>query len=154
MHKAIRDRLEELLRLERAAENQRSPEVQAHLSSCGECAAELEAMRTYSTMLQSLRAPDGIAPAAGFYSRVLQRIEERAKDSIWSAFIYSSFGTRLAYASLTIAVLLGSYVVAQERRDGHLGRQSIVAANVHYDAPVYGDRDQQRNAVLENFAAH
>jgi predicted anti-sigma-YlaC factor YlaD len=154
MHEAIRDRLEELLRLERAARNRESSKVEAHLSGCAECSAELEAMRTQSSMLRSLRPPEGIAPAPGFYARVLQRIEERAKDSIWSAFIYSPVATRLAYASLMLAVLLGSYVVAQERRDGHLGGQSMVASNVHYDTPVYGDQDQQRNAVLANFASH
>ncbi|MBV9268664.1 MAG: hypothetical protein JO061_21025 [Acidobacteriaceae bacterium] len=163
MHEAIRDRLEELLRPERAEASRKSSNIENgnrdsriadHLGSCSECAIELDAMRAQSAMLQSLRAPGGIAPAPGFYARVLQRIEERTKESMWTAFIYSKFGTRLAYASLTVAVLLGSYVIAQERRDGHLGGGAMVAQNVHYDAPVYGDQDQQRNAVLENFASH
>jgi hypothetical protein len=44
--------------------------------------------------------------------------------------------------------------VTQESRDGHLGGGNIVAQETHYDAPVVGDPAQQRDAVLENFAAH
>lgn len=91
---------------------------------------------------------------AGFYARVLQRIEERGDRSIWSVFIDSPFGRRLAYASLTIAIVLGSYVVTQESRDGHLRGANMMAQEMHYDAPVVGDQSQQRDAVLENFATH
>ncbi|MBV8552465.1 MAG: hypothetical protein JOY54_14275 [Acidobacteriaceae bacterium] len=107
-------------------------------------------MRAQTAMLRSLRSPEEVEPAAGFYARVMQRIEERAKDSIWAVFVYSPFGKRLAYASLTIAVVLGSYVVAQETRDGHLLGENMVAQDVH--VPVVGDQAQQRDAVLQNFA--
>ncbi len=40
-------------------------------------------------------------PAAGFYARVMQRIEEKAQDSIWAVFVYSPFGKRLAFGSLS-----------------------------------------------------
>ncbi len=152
MHGSIRSRLEDLLRGKRSAvEDQRIAE---HLSSCAECSGELELMKGQCSLLRSLQAPEEIEPSAGFYARVMQRIEERAKDSIWSVFIYSPFGKRLAYASLTIALLLGSYVVTQESLDGHLGGQSMVAQNLHDDAPVVGDQAQQRDAVLANFAFH
>jgi len=92
-------------------------------------------------------------PSTAFYSRVMQRIEESAKDSIWSVFIYSPFGKRLAYASLGIAALLGTYVVSVEARDGHLGGKTIVAQQLASDAPVFGSPAQQRDAVLINFAS-
>ncbi|MBV9157750.1 MAG: hypothetical protein JO097_15910 [Acidobacteriaceae bacterium] len=111
-------------------------------------------MKTQSELLKALRAPEEMEPTPGFYARVIQRIEERAKDSIWAAFLYSQFGTRLAYASLTIALVLGTYVVAQESRDGHLGTSSAIAQDFHYDAPVTGSQAQQRDAVLANFAIH
>jgi hypothetical protein len=95
-----------------------------------------------------------VEPAAGFYARVLQRIEERAKDSIWAVFIYSPFGKRLTFASFTLAVLLGSYVVAQESHDGHLLRGQVTAQELHYDALVAGSQAQQRDLVLANFASH
>ncbi|HEY7302793.1 MAG TPA: hypothetical protein VH601_01660 [Bryobacteraceae bacterium] len=152
MHGSIRDRLEELLRAESLAGGHR--ELTGHLASCAECATELAAMKEQAGMLKRLRPPRDLEPAAGFYARVLQRIEERGVRSIWSVFIDSPFGKRLAYTSLTIAVLLGSYVVTQESRDGHLRGENFVAQEVHYDAPVVGDQAQQRDAVLENFAAH
>lgn len=152
MHGSIRSRLEDLLRGKRSTVEDQV--VAEHLSSCPECSAELESMKEQSTLLQSLRVGEDVQPTAGFYARVMQRIEERAKDSIWSVFIYSPFGKRLAYASLTIALLLGSYVVTQESLDGHLSAEAVVAQDFHTDAPVIGNEAQQRDAVLANFAVH
>jgi hypothetical protein len=112
-------------------------------------------MQVQAELLKSLRAPEEMEPAPGFYARVVQRIEERAKDSMWGAFIYSPFSKRLMYASLTVAVTLGTYLVTQEARDGHLlGGQAVIAQSAHYDAPVTGSESEQRDAVLENFAVH
>lgn len=151
MHGSIRDRLEDLLAARGAAVG---TDLNEHLSSCAACSAELDAMDAQSQMLRSLRSPEEIEPAAGFYARVLQRIEERTKDSIWGVLIYSPFGKRLAYASLTIALMLGTFVITQEIRDGHLQGERIVAQRLHYDAAVVGSQDQQRDAVLANFASH
>jgi hypothetical protein len=151
MHGSMRDRLEDLLGAEQTTGHSVGSD---HLASCLQCSTELEKMKAQSEMLRLLRSSEDVEPAGGFYARVLQRIEEKAKDSIWSAFIYSRFANRLVYASLTIALAVGSYVIVQESRDGHLGKHSMVADNVHTGAPVFGDQDQQRNAVLENFAAY
>jgi anti-sigma factor RsiW len=148
MHGSIRHELETLLEGGASAS-----EVNEHLRSCGACATEVNAMRNQIQLFQSLRAGEEVEPAGGFYARVMQRIEERAKDSIWAVFVYSPFGKRLALASLSLAVLLCSYVIAEERRDGHLTAESAVQ-QVHYDVPVEGDQAQQRDAVLQNFALH
>lgn len=153
MHRSIRGRLEDLLAFRGIAS--RDKELSAHLSSCTECSSEFSSMQAQAEMLTSLRAPEEMEPGPGFYARVIQRIEECAKESMWGAFICSPFAKRLIYASLTVAVMLGTYVVTQEARDGHLlGRQAVVAQNLHYDAPVVGSEVQQRDAVLENFAVH
>lgn len=153
MHGWIRDRVEELL-----GNKRRSPmlpgEVSVHVSECQECSSELAAMSAQADLLKILRAPEGLEPAAGFYARVMQRIEERAKESIWASVVYSPLSSRIAYAALTMTVLLGTYVVTAESRDGHLAGSSELAATVHYDVPVTGDLAQQRNAVLQNFAVH
>lgn len=161
MHGFIRDQLEDLLSAEPSAS--RLPgtaakydvhEVGKHLESCAECSSEFESIKTQSALLRTLRPPEVEAePGAGFYARVMQRIEEGAKDSIWSVFIYSPFGRRLAYASLAIAALLGTYVVSLEARDGHLGAKTTVAQQLASDAPVFGSPAQQRDAVLINFAS-
>lgn len=149
MHRSIRDELELLL-----TGKGDCPDAEQHLLSCDNCSLEVDCMRTQAELLHTLRGGDELEPAPGFYARVMQRIEERAKDSIWAVFIYSPFGKRLAYASLTIAVLLGSYVLTEEGLDGHLLGVNMVAQQMHDDPLVVGSQAQQRDAVLENFAAH
>ncbi len=105
-------------------------------------------------LLRTLRAPEELEPAPGFYARVLQRIEETDIESFWAFFVDSRFSRRLALASLTIALALGSYVVSAERHE-HPPVQNIVAfSGTHYDAPVIGSPAEQRDAVLENLVEH
>jgi hypothetical protein len=152
MHGSIRDRLEDLLAAEGFAA--KDPALIKHLSSCMECSSDLGAMREQSEALHVLRAPEDMEPTAGFYARVMQRIEERAKDSIWAGFVYSPFARRLTYASLAATLLLSSYVISEETRGGDLGGAGIVAQQFHHDPPVIGSLQQQRDAVLVNIAAH
>jgi anti-sigma factor RsiW len=151
MHGSIRNELESLL-----DGNANAGAVKRHLTACGECVAEVAAMREQNDLLRSWKPSGEVEPVAGFYARVMQRIEERAKESsIWAVFVYSPVGKRFALASLSIALLLGSYVVALEKMDGHLMTDGVVVDNqVHYDVPVEGDQAHQRDAVLQNFAAH
>jgi hypothetical protein len=153
MHGSVREELETLLAAKPSAA---ASKIADHISACQECASEVEVMRTQSQMLRTLQAPIVLEPSGGFYARVMQRIEESAKRSIWWVFVYSPVGKRLAYASLAITLALGSYVVAAESNDGHLSARTVVAQNenAHYDAPVMGTADQQREAVLENFVSH
>lgn len=150
MHGAIRNRLEDLLQHGRVTAGQ---EVNNHLASCGECSAELGVMESQSKLLGLLRSPELIDPAPGFYARVLQRIDEQAsRVSAWAALACSPVLSRIAYVTLTLALVLGGYVITSEARDGDLtGRPTMLA---HVDAPVTGDAVQQRQAVLENFATH
>ena len=148
MHGPVRERLEDLLHAEQ------SKGVSAHLSGCGECSSQFAAMKSQAMQIAGLRAPANIEPSAGFYARVLQRIEECEIDSFWAFFGDSPFGKRLAAASLTIALALGTYVAFQTA-DAPLVRQNIVLnGKLHYDFPVMGSQEEQRAAVLDNFAEH
>lgn len=150
MHGSVRNRLEDLLSEERpAAGNSQATE---HLASCRQCASELASMSNQAALLRTLRSPVGVEAAPGFYARVLQRIEERAKDSAWGAFIESAFCRRLAFASLALAIGLGTYVVTAELQDGHFGGERIVAQQFSGGAMVTGDRTERRDAVLVDFA--
>jgi hypothetical protein len=153
MHGSVRHRLEDLLAGNVPAEN--LPDLHNHFSACSACSSELRAMEEQRVLFRLLRADDDCEPGAGFYARVLQRIEEHTKDSIWAIFIYSPFGKRLALVSFTIAMLLGSYVVTQETRDGHWHSPSAINRvgspnDFSADALVAGSQTQQREAVLEN----
>src|SRR5277367_3697100 len=116
MHGVIRDRLEDVLRSQDVLTGPK--EAKDHLASCEACTREVALLREQSRMVQSLRVE--AEPSAGFYARVLQRIEERAQNTIWAVFLYSPFGKRLAFASLALALLLGTYVIGMESQDGHL----------------------------------
>jgi anti-sigma factor RsiW len=124
MHREIRDRIEDVLSGTR---------VPQHLGECRECREEIAAMREQAALLGELRAPENLElePRAGFYARVLRRIEAEGPVSIWNLFIESAFGRRIAVASLALALLLGIYVVSSERaaQDPFLaGQQTPIVA--------------------------
>lgn len=110
MHRLIRDHLEEVL-----AASDADALREQHLGECGECSGELEAMREQAAMVRELRAPAEVEPRAGFYARVMERIEAQGAGSIWNLFFESAFGRRIAVASMALALLLGIYLVSSER---------------------------------------
>ena len=67
-------------------------------------------METQSRFIRSaLRAGDDAGePGAGFYARVMERIEaQRAASPFWAAFLEPLFFKRLVMASATLMLLLG-----------------------------------------------
>lgn len=149
MHGTIRSRLEDLL-----GKGPADPNVGDHLASCPECASEFGQMKRHSAQLAVFRGPE-LDPQAGFYARVLQRIEEQEPICFWSFFVDSAFSKRLAIVSVSVAVAMGSYVISQESREKPLVPGILVMnATAHYDAPVIGTPAEQRDAVLANFASH
>src|SRR5580698_3274311 len=111
MHRSIRDHLEEVLA---GSRDGGSRELEEHLTNCEECSGEVKAMREQVLLLRDLRAE--AEPQPGFYARVLERIEAEGPVSIWNVFIESAFGRRIAMASMTLALLLGIYVVTAEQQ--------------------------------------
>ena len=111
MHREIRNHIEDVLT---GAE---SVLGQQHLSECEDCRAKVRGMREQASLLRELRPPEGaeLEPRAGFYARVMERIEAEGPISIWNLFIESAFGRRIAVASLALALLLGVYLVSAER---------------------------------------
>ena len=80
MHRIIRDHLEQIL-----AGPGSAPEHPAgqHLAVCEECREAVAVMREQAAMLRQWRAADveAIEPRAGFYARVLERIEAQTPIS-------------------------------------------------------------------------
>ena len=157
MHQPIRDNLEDYLK---GPARKMPQEFQAHLAACGECASELRMFETQSEMLQSLRAGEEMEPRAGFYARVMDRIEQQGKSSIWSMLLEPNFGRRLAMASAALVLLLGTYLVTAERSEPEFASNPDV---VFTDAPqaqsavAQQDSLQQqrdRDAVLVNLAGY
>jgi len=124
MHRQVREHLEEVL-TEPSSGTQET--VGEHLAECRECGDEVRAMREQAAWLRQLRVPAGLseedaekasAPRAGFYARVMERIEAEGPGSIWSLFFESVFGRRLAAAALALAVLLAVCLISAERFSG------------------------------------
>jgi len=107
MHREIRDHIENVL----------AGSEPEHLAVCEECRSEVQGMQEHTALLRELRAPESFVaePRAGFYARVMERIEAEGPISIWNLFIESAFGRRIAVASMALAILLGVYLVTSER---------------------------------------
>ena len=113
MHRVIQDRLEEVLDSVRAGKL--SGELTVHLDQCAECRREIESMDQQARLLRRLRPQAEAEPRAGFYARVLERIELQGPVSVWNLFFDSMFGRRIAFASLALMLLLGVYLVSTEQ---------------------------------------
>jgi len=87
----------------------------AHLAQCEECRQEVSALREQAALLHTLRPDQETAPRAGFYARVMERIEAQRPIDIWQLFFDSAFGRRLALASVALALLFSLYLVSSER---------------------------------------
>jgi hypothetical protein len=128
MHRIIEDHLEDVLSGALPAGHQ----VSVHLKECGECRTETNAMRAQSQLLRAFKTPE-VEPRAGFYARVLERIEFQRPVSIWALFTDSIFGRRLAMASLTAAMLLGLFAISSEQAEPDV---FVAQSNVEMD-PLY-----------------
>ena len=169
MHEPIKASLEDYLNGGR----ERIPkEFHAHLRACASCASELKLLEMQSKMLHALRSAQDLAPAEGldmeprpgFYGRVIERIEDQRRSSIWSVFLEPRFGRRLAVASAALILMLATYLVSTEPGGIVLAPQSAVALTsqsvsdidipdsaVQQDSPA---QQQQRDAVLVDLASY
>lgn len=91
MHRRVRDRLEDILAGAGGNAGQHGSEAKGleaarHLDECADCRQTVAALRDQQRMLRSLRAPEEVEPKAGFYARVIERIESQGVASIWSLF--------------------------------------------------------------------
>jgi hypothetical protein len=99
-------------------------------------------------LLRVLRAPDDVTPRAGFYGRVMNRIEAQQKSSIWSVFLEPVFSKRLAFASVAFMLLMGfALFTATPESDEEFAfgtGSSSVFVNEDQAAPVLGSVDALR----------
>jgi anti-sigma factor RsiW len=149
MHDSVKLRLEEYLQ-----GGAPMPEMDKHLRTCEECRKEIDAMRMQALLFRTLKAPSGVEPGAGFYTKVMNRVESQAKPSVWSLFGDSLFARRLLYASAMFLVLVGSYAVSSisvEDEYAAVAPVSIIAGN-EAPAPVSMESARDREVVLVTLA--
>lgn len=144
MHRGVRDKLEEILAGTGGALCER------HLSECTECDAEVAAMRKQRGLLRSLRAANSVPEqSAGFYARVMERIEAQGVVSIWQLFFDSPAGRGLAMAAMLVALSLGVYVVSAEQNAASDVRHAVIQGA---SGMLTGSPDA--NAVLVNLVTY
>jgi len=156
MHEPIRDNLEEYLNGCRETVPQ---EFHAHLRACESCASELKLLEMHSGMLRALRHDEELDPRVGFYGRVMERIEDQSRSSIWSVFLEPRFGRRLAVASAALILLLATYLVTTEPGGPEFAPATAVVmtgpppsdVTIAQDTP---EQQQQRDAILVNLASY
>jgi len=154
MHQPIRDNLEEFLK---GPAPGIPNEFHEHLQACGDCAQELHLYQEHAELLRSLHAD--IEPRAGFYARVMDRIEQQDRNSVWSVLLQPAFGRRLAVASAALVLLLGTYLVTTEPGEPDYAAVPDVlmtSAPPAVSTSALPDTLQQqraRDAVLVNLAA-
>jgi hypothetical protein len=154
MHQVVRGHLEEYLS---NANNPRvPPELPQHLASCRECREEVEGMRRQCLLLRSLQVSESLDPAAGFYARVIDRIDSQRTSSIWSIFLDPIFGRKLVFACLSLVMLLGAYMVSQEPPSVlTAGSPEVIMAIEPHPFEVSGsDVQQDRENVLVALASY
>ena len=149
MHRIIRDHLEQVL-----GSRPPAPEHPAgkHLAECDDCRQAVAEMREQAALLRQWRvaevdAEEEAAPRAGFYARVLERIEAQRPISVFTLFFDSLFARRIAIASLALALLLGVYVVSSEQM---AEPQAPLVSDQVYDMPGTPNQD----AVLVNLVTY
>jgi len=156
MHQPIRDNLEEYLK---GSARKVPQEFEAHLEACQNCAGELGVFQAQAEMLRSLQLNGDIEPRAGFYARVMDRIEKDGRSSIWAVLLQPNFGRRIAMASAVLVVLLGTYFVTAESTEPITPATPEAAFTAAPAEQASFDRDslqqqRQRDAVLVNLAAY
>lgn len=152
MHGLIRERLEDYLR---HAPGKKVPlEFEEHLRTCDACREELSGMQEQSQMLHVLAPARAMDPSAGFYARVMERIEARQAPSIWALLLEPAFGRRLVATSLAVACLLGGFLAFNETRGASRpNAEAIIAIEEH--PPNLGlDRARDRETMLVTLASY
>ena len=152
MHKPIRDHLEAYLR--NSSDATLPEDFSAHLSACSACREQLRTLAGQSRQLRTFRDTSQLEPKAGFYARVLNRIEEQKPDSVWSVFLAPVFGGRLAYSCAALVLLLGTYLVTSERADQTPAPDAITSQLPRAEVADGTVRPPDRDAVLVNLVSY
>jgi anti-sigma factor RsiW len=153
MHEPIQAHIEKILdnRLPPAAKRS----VEDHLAACAECAEELRAMRLHSGVMRALRV-DAPEVSAGFYARVMQRIEQQSPPSFWNLLLDPIFGQRLVYATGALFLLMGAFLLATAPEQNQLAATpvQVIAEPVALPAAFAEDVQRDREQFLVTMASY
>ena len=151
MHDEILNELEEYLSGEPVSRS-----FTQHLEVCPPCGREMEAMAQISVSLQSLRLneTEAVTPPLGFYAKVARSIEAEQKSPLWGIFAPDlQFFRKVAFASLMLLAVLGSYLVSRES-DYVSSVVTEQATLTEHDSTVPHESPADRQHILLTLAAY
>jgi anti-sigma factor RsiW len=145
MHAVVMESLEEYLSgtLKPAALR----DIEAHLDTCEACRHEVAGMQEVSQWFSVLKPEGELAPAPGFYARVMRQVGDRHAVPSFAGFfaLDFAFGRRLVFASLLTLAVLGGYLVSYESEDPTgLSPETVMAQQ---DSPAYDNTRAQENML-------
>jgi hypothetical protein len=126
-----------------------------HLEVCPHCAHEVNEMEQISLSLRSLRIEpvETITPPLGFYAKVARTIEAEQKSPVWGLFAPDlQFFRKVAFASLMLLAVLGSYLVSRETDFGTQTTEQATLTEHNGTVPHESPTDRQR--ILVTLAAY
>jgi hypothetical protein len=127
-----------------------------HMEDCPPCAGEVDEMEQISLSLRSLRVEDAAAfsPSLGFYAKVVRTIEAEEKSPLWGLFAPDlQFFRKVAFASLMLLAVLGSYLVSRES-DYATSMGAEQATLTEHNSTVPHDSPADRQHILVTLAAY
>lgn len=117
----------------------------------------IEAFEQHAQLLRGLRAPEDAAPAPGFYARVINRIEAQRVPSVWDSFVEPHYFKRLAFAALTLLMLLSVTVWTNPEPKATYASAPVVdifGGPEPIDAMDASNQESNRDAILVNLATY
>ena len=126
-----------------------------HLEVCTPCTQEVEEMAQLSLSLHSLRLDEAEAftPPLGFYAKVARTIEAEQKSPLWGLFMPDlQFFRKVAFASLMLLAVLGSYLVSRESDFAAQNTEQATLTEHNSTVPHESPSDQQH--ILVTLAAY
>lgn len=154
MQEPIRQRLEEYLS---GMDPSSRREYESLLARDQSARQEIDTMKEQAGLLRSLRAreEEELAPEPGFYARVMDRIESQRPLSVWEVFLQPVFARRLAYASLTLILVLGM-LTARVRVEPAVMASSpeVILSERPVSRDLGLDRQHDREVVLVDLVSY
>jgi len=127
-----------------------------HLEGCPPCAHEVAEMEQVSISLRSLRVPEAAAvtPSLGFYAKISRQIEAEQRSPLWGLFAPDlQFFRKIAFASLMLLAVLGSYLVSRE--SDYATSTSVEQATLtEHDSTTPHDSPADRQHILVTLASY
>ncbi len=147
MHRVVQTHIEAYLDGTLPAIERR--DVEGHLRTCGECAAEIrETQRTHEWM--GLLVAPSQAPGPDFYARVLLSVEaEKERRAGFLSVLFPVIGRQLAMAVTMLVLLLGGFLLGVYHNHRQNAAAVIMQSRAQAETPVLSsDRNANREQVM------